>query len=153
MHAVRTQCKVLDVGKYSNPTFGPFSQVFGSIPGFFWLPKHFGCGTKTLVHFKVILEPRCSRSSIGMATSTTAEKSTWSSPLEGSRSPILDDCTLPPPQKHTCKEQRKHCTAKHHSDCSLEAHLHKTQPSSLKYQAVHVQHPPWFIPRPHYVKV
>ena len=44
MHAVRTQCKVLDVGKYSNPSFGPFSQAFGSIPGFFWLPKHLGCG-------------------------------------------------------------------------------------------------------------
>ena len=44
MHAVRTQCKVLDVGKYSNPSFGPFSQVFGSVPGFFWLPKHLGCG-------------------------------------------------------------------------------------------------------------
>ena len=43
-HAVRTQCKVLDVGKYSNPSFGPFSQVFGSVPGFFWLPKHLGCG-------------------------------------------------------------------------------------------------------------
>ena len=24
MHAVRTQCEVLDVGKYSDPTFGPF---------------------------------------------------------------------------------------------------------------------------------
>ena len=35
MHAVRTQCEVLDVGKYSNPSFGPFSQVFGSVPGFF----------------------------------------------------------------------------------------------------------------------
>ena len=90
MHAVRTQCEVLDVGKYLNPSFGPFSQVFGSVPGFFWLPKHLKCGTKTLVDFKVILEPRCSRSSIGMATSTTAEKSTWSSSLEGSRSPILD---------------------------------------------------------------
>ena len=89
-HAVRTQCEVLDVGKYSNPSFGPFSQVFGSVPGFFWLPKHLGCGTKTLVDFKVILEPRCSRSSISMATSTTVEKSTWSSSLEGSRSPILD---------------------------------------------------------------
>ena len=44
MHAVRTQCKVSDVGKYSNPSFGPFSQVFGSVPGFFWLPKHLGCG-------------------------------------------------------------------------------------------------------------
>ena len=44
MHAVRTQCEVLDVGKYSNPSFGPFSQVFGSVPGFFWLPKHLGCG-------------------------------------------------------------------------------------------------------------
>ena len=30
MHAV----EVLDVGKYSNPSFGPFSQVFGSVPGF-----------------------------------------------------------------------------------------------------------------------
>ena len=39
-----TQCEVLDVGKYSNPSFGPFSQVFGSVPGFFWLPKHLGCG-------------------------------------------------------------------------------------------------------------
>ena len=36
MHAMRTQCKVLDVGKYSNPSFGPFSQVFGSVPGFFF---------------------------------------------------------------------------------------------------------------------
>ena len=27
MHAVRTQCKVLDVRKYSNPSFGPFSQA------------------------------------------------------------------------------------------------------------------------------
>ena len=44
MHTVRTQCKVLDVGKYSNPSFGPFSQVFGSVPGFFWLLKHLGCG-------------------------------------------------------------------------------------------------------------
>ena len=44
MHAVRTQCEVLDVSKYSNPSFGPFSQVFGSVPGFFWLPKHLGCG-------------------------------------------------------------------------------------------------------------
>ena len=34
MHAVRTQCEVLDVGKYSSPRFGPFSQVFGSVPGF-----------------------------------------------------------------------------------------------------------------------
>ena len=24
MHAVRTQCEVLDVGQYSDPTFGPF---------------------------------------------------------------------------------------------------------------------------------
>ena len=36
MHAVRTQCEVLDVSKYSNPSFGPFSQVFGSVPGFFF---------------------------------------------------------------------------------------------------------------------
>ena len=27
-----------------NPSFGPFSQVFGSVPGFFWLPKDLGCG-------------------------------------------------------------------------------------------------------------
>ena len=60
-HPVHTQCEVLDVGKYSNPSFGPFSQVFGSVPGFFWLPKDLGCGTKTLVDFKVILEPKCSR--------------------------------------------------------------------------------------------
>ena len=44
MHAVRTQCEVLDVDKYSNPSFGPFSQVFGSVPGFCKLPKHLGCG-------------------------------------------------------------------------------------------------------------
>ena len=44
VHTVRTQCEVLDVGKYLNPSFGPFSQVFGSIPGVFWLPKHLGCG-------------------------------------------------------------------------------------------------------------
>ena len=36
MHAVRTQCEVLDVDKYLNPSFGPFSQVFGSVPGFFF---------------------------------------------------------------------------------------------------------------------
>ena len=36
MHAVRTQCKRLDVGKYSNPSFGPFSQVFGSVAGVFF---------------------------------------------------------------------------------------------------------------------
>ena len=34
VHAVRTQCEVLDVGKYSNPSFGPLSQVSGSIQGF-----------------------------------------------------------------------------------------------------------------------
>ena len=44
MHAVRTNRKVLDVGKYSNPSLGPFSQVFGSVPRFFFLPKHLGCG-------------------------------------------------------------------------------------------------------------
>ena len=33
-HAVQTLC----------PSFCPFSQVFGSVPGFFWLPKHLGCG-------------------------------------------------------------------------------------------------------------
>ena len=35
MHLVRTQCKVLDVDKYLNPSFGCFSQVFGFVPGFF----------------------------------------------------------------------------------------------------------------------
>ena len=44
MHAVHTQCEVLDVGKYSNPSFGPVSQVIGSLPGFLWLLKHLGCG-------------------------------------------------------------------------------------------------------------
>ena len=44
MHAARTQCEVLHVGKYSNPSFGPFSQVVGSVPRFLWLSKHLGCG-------------------------------------------------------------------------------------------------------------
>ena len=35
MHAVHTQCEVLDVSKYSDPTLGPFQQVFGSRLGFF----------------------------------------------------------------------------------------------------------------------
>ena len=35
MRAVRTHCEVLDVDKYSNPSFGDFSQVFGSVPGVF----------------------------------------------------------------------------------------------------------------------
>ena len=26
MHAVRTRCEVLDIGKYSDPTFGPFDK-------------------------------------------------------------------------------------------------------------------------------
>ena len=30
-----TQCEVLDVGKYLDPSFGLFSQVFGFVPGFF----------------------------------------------------------------------------------------------------------------------
>ena len=36
-----TQCEVLDVGKYSNPSFGPFSQVFVLVPyqGFFGFPS------------------------------------------------------------------------------------------------------------------
>ena len=58
MHAVRTQCEVLDVGKYSNPSFGPFSQVFGSVPGFFLVPKHLGCGifewSTIFAHFQTI---------------------------------------------------------------------------------------------------
>ena len=35
MHAVRTQCEVLDVDKYSNPSFGPFSQVLVPYQDFF----------------------------------------------------------------------------------------------------------------------
>ena len=31
-----TECEVLDVDKYANPSFGPFSQVFGSLPRFFF---------------------------------------------------------------------------------------------------------------------
>ena len=34
MYAVRTQCEVLDVGKYSNPSFGPFSQASVEAVGF-----------------------------------------------------------------------------------------------------------------------
>ena len=34
MHAVCTQCKLLYVGNYLNPSFGPFSQVCCSITGF-----------------------------------------------------------------------------------------------------------------------
>ena len=56
VHAVHTQCEVLDVGKYLNPSFGPFSQVFGSVLGFFWLPKHSGCDifelSTILAHFQ-----------------------------------------------------------------------------------------------------
>ena len=36
-----TQCEVLDVGNYSNPSFGPFSQAFGSVPGFFLASQAF----------------------------------------------------------------------------------------------------------------
>ena len=35
MHAVRMQCEVLDDDKYSNPSFGPFSQVLVPYQGFF----------------------------------------------------------------------------------------------------------------------
>ena len=31
MHTVRTQCKVLYVGNYPNPSFGPFAEVCCSI--------------------------------------------------------------------------------------------------------------------------
>ena len=37
------QCKVLYVGKYSNPSFGPFLQVCCSITGFSALLVHLGC--------------------------------------------------------------------------------------------------------------
>ena len=88
MHAVCTQCarsaKFWMSANTRTLVLAPFHKFLVLYQGFFWLPKHLGCGTKTLVDFKVILEPRCSRSSIGMATSTTAEKSTWSSSLKGS---------------------------------------------------------------------
>ena len=58
MHAVRTRCEVLDVGKCSHPTFGPFWQVFGSILGvFFSLPMHLGCGTFELSPFVAHFQP------------------------------------------------------------------------------------------------
>ena len=41
--AVCPQCKVLYVGKYSNPSFGPFPQVCCSITGFSQLLVHLGC--------------------------------------------------------------------------------------------------------------
>ena len=41
--AVCPQCKVWYVGKYSNPSFGPFSQVCCSITGFSKLLVHLGC--------------------------------------------------------------------------------------------------------------
>ena len=41
-HAVRTQCKVLYVGNYLNPSFGPFAEVCCSIVGFFKLLMHSG---------------------------------------------------------------------------------------------------------------
>ena len=40
MHAVPTQCKVLYVGNYLNPSFGPFAEVCCSIVGFFKLFMH-----------------------------------------------------------------------------------------------------------------
>ena len=42
MHAVPTQCKVLYVGNYLNPSFGPFAEVCCSIVGFFKLLMHSG---------------------------------------------------------------------------------------------------------------
>ena len=41
-HAVRTQCKVLYVGNYPNPSFGPFAEVCCSIVGFLKLLMHSG---------------------------------------------------------------------------------------------------------------
>ena len=38
------QCKVLYVGNYSNPSFGPFAEVCCSIIGLFKLPMHLGYG-------------------------------------------------------------------------------------------------------------
>ena len=82
MHAVRTQCEVLDVGKYSNPSFGPFSKVFGSILGFFWLPKHLGCGIFELstifAHFQPFppyFLPRMGVSARGVRRASLRERS------------------------------------------------------------------------------
>ena len=36
------QCKFLDVGNYSNPSFGPFAEVCCSIIGVFKLLMHLG---------------------------------------------------------------------------------------------------------------
>ena len=48
MHAVRTQCEVLNVGQYSHPTFGPFDQFLVPYWGFFsllcsWDVAHLNC--------------------------------------------------------------------------------------------------------------
>ena len=47
-HAVRMQCEVLNVGQYSNPTFGPFDQFLVPYWGFFgllcsWDVAHLNC--------------------------------------------------------------------------------------------------------------
>ena len=39
MHAVRTQCEVLDVGKYSNPSFGPFHKFLVPYQSCFGFPS------------------------------------------------------------------------------------------------------------------
>ena len=39
MHAVRTQCKVLDVGKYSNPVLAPFHKFLVPYQGFCGFPS------------------------------------------------------------------------------------------------------------------
>ena len=44
MRAVRTQCEVLDVDKYSNPSCGPIGSFWFRTRFFFSLPKHLGCG-------------------------------------------------------------------------------------------------------------
>ena len=40
MHVVHTQCKVLQVGNYPNPSLSPFVEVCCSILGFFKLFTH-----------------------------------------------------------------------------------------------------------------
>ena len=45
MHTVRTQCIVLYVGNYLNPSFGPFVEVCCFIIGYFKLLMHFGYDT------------------------------------------------------------------------------------------------------------
>ena len=57
VHVVRTQCKLLCVSNYLNPSFGLFSPVGCSITDFFKLLVDAGCGTFKLppifTHFQL----------------------------------------------------------------------------------------------------